>query len=147
MQGPAVSGPDHTLQHRGVDRVVGPPPEFRVGFMMEAQELPGGDNRLIDPHREAFLAHPILNPEDALLAKFTLGLVCRLCAIPGDEACLLAESEVGITGIVGHDHVGITAQIGGDTKFLRRPINVSDAVARWWLDQTADPDAWPENKF
>src|SRR5262245_41794433 len=62
-----------------------------------------------------------------------------------DRAGLIGESEIAIAGSVGHLHCRIAGQCGCNSEFLLRPINVGDRVAWWWLDQSAQPNARPEN--
>jgi hypothetical protein len=62
------------------------------------------------------------------------------------RAGLYREGEVGITGTIGRLHQRITGQRGRDPELLLRPVNVSNAVPRRRLNQSAEPDSGTEDE-
>ena len=90
---------------------------------------------------------PYWTAEHALLEQLARRAVRFLGGVRRDGAGLLCEGQIRIAGLVGRLHRVVAGQRGGDSKFLLRPIDVGDAVARRRLDQPAQPDSRAEDEL
>ena len=101
---------------------------------------------MADAPSEPFGPHAILHGQDAGLEPLSLDPVRCLRRIRRHGTCLLGEGQIRVTRPIRLHHHGIAGQRRSNTELLLCPIDIGNAVARWWLDQSSQPRTRAEDE-
>ena len=134
-------------QHPPCFHSVRPCPKLLEGSLVHLQQVIGPTLSQTQSHSQPCCANAILDSENAglvLVANITMSF---LCSIWRNCASLFCKGQVRIARKVSFLHFGIARKISCDSKFLLRPIHISQGPALFRLDQTTQPRSCAKNKL